>query len=77
MIANRLPGRSLSFQFLSSKRTIAFLSRNVVSHYPSILHRLTPISDFSSARDKYAASPSTRARLSKMEMVVIGTSHSW
>ena len=46
-----LPPPLLSDRFLrfhSSKCTVAFLSRNVVSHpYPSILHTLTPISDFS------------------------------
>ena len=40
MISSRLPDRSLRFH--SSKCTVAFLSRNV-----SILHTLTPVSDFS------------------------------
>ena len=46
MISSRLPDRFLHFH--SSNCTVAFLSRNVVSHpYPSILHTLTPISGFS------------------------------
>ena len=40
MISSRLPDRFLRFH--SSKCTVAFLSRNV-----SILHTLTPVSDFS------------------------------
>ena len=40
MISSRLPDRF--FRFHSSKCTVAFLSRNV-----SILHTLTPVSDFS------------------------------
>ena len=40
MISSRLPDRFLCFH--SSKCTVAFLSRNV-----SILHTLTPVSDFS------------------------------
>ena len=40
MISRRLPDRFLRFH--SSKCTVAFLSRNV-----SILHTLTPVSDFS------------------------------
>ena len=47
MISCRLPDLRFHSSY-SSKRTVAFLSRNVVSHpYPSILHTLTPISDFS------------------------------
>ena len=41
MISSRLPDRFL-LRFHSSKCTVAFLSRNV-----SILHTLTPVSDFS------------------------------
>ena len=40
MISSRLPDRFLRFH--SSKCTVAFLSKNV-----SILHTLTPVSDFS------------------------------
>ena len=40
MISSRLPDRFL--RFYSSKCTVTFLSRNV-----SILHTLTPVSDFS------------------------------
>ena len=59
-----------------------FLSRNVDSYpYPSILHTLTPFLTFRllrlTASDKPAASPSTRARLTKMELVVIGRSRAW
>ena len=42
MISSRLPGR-----YLSSRHTVAFLSKNVVSHpYPSILHTLKPGSQY-------------------------------
>ena len=57
MISSRLPDRFLRFH--SSKCTVTFLSRNV-----SILHTLTPVSDFSDEqRDKHTASPSNQVEL--------------
>ena len=71
MISSRLP--DIFLRFHSSKYTVTFLSRNVVSHpYPSILHYISDFSD-EQREDKHTASPSSRARLPKMKMVVIGT----
>ena len=69
-----------SYSFIHPSVQLLFLSRNVGSDpYPSILHTLTHISDFSGEQRKTNLQLLHQLELgtSHMEMVVTGTSHAW